>query len=95
MEQLERIGIRTLRDLRLADDRVLRPVLGHFAARLRARAAGIDDRPVVPDADQKQISSEETFDVALDRIRAKFGSTSVTRGTELGREREAKAPPRK
>jgi DNA polymerase-4 len=63
--QLEQIGIHTLRDLRLASDSVLRPVLGRFAAHMRARAAGIDDRPVVADSEEKQISSEETFDVDI------------------------------
>ena len=29
---------------------------------LQQRAAGIDDRPVIPDADEKQISAEETFE---------------------------------
>lgn len=62
---LTRIGIRTLRDLRLADDAVLRPVFGRYVASLKARAAGIDDRAVVSDWDEKQISSEETFDVDL------------------------------
>ncbi|MET0985698.1 MAG: DNA polymerase IV [Steroidobacteraceae bacterium] len=63
--QLDQIGIHTLRDLRLASDSVLRPVLGRFAAHMRARAAGIDDRPVVADAEEKQISSEETFDTDI------------------------------
>ena len=62
---LERIGIRTLRDLRLADDAVLRPVFGRYVAELKARAAGIDDRPVIADWDEKQISAEETFDVDI------------------------------
>jgi DNA polymerase-4 len=59
---LERIGIRTLRDLRLASDSVLQPVFGRYVAGVKARAAGIDDRPVIADWDEKQISSEETFD---------------------------------
>jgi DNA polymerase-4 len=62
---LERIGIRTLRDLRLADDAVLRPVCGRFVAEINARAAGIDARPVIADWDEKQISAEETFDVDI------------------------------
>jgi DNA polymerase IV len=62
---LERIGIRTLRDLRLADDAVLRPVFGRYVAEIKARAAGIDDRPVIADWDEKQISAEETFDVDI------------------------------
>ncbi len=62
---LERAGIHTLRDLRLAEDAVLKPVFGRFVAEIKARAAGIDDRPVIPDWDEKQISSEETFDVDI------------------------------
>jgi DNA polymerase-4 len=68
--QLERIGVLTFRDLRLAPDAVLRPVFGAFVAQVKARAAGVDDRPVIPDWDEKQISAEETFDVDIvDRAR--------------------------
>lgn len=68
--QLEQIGIRTLRDLRLASDAVLRPVFGRYVAEIKARAAGIDERPVIADWDEKQISAEETFDVDIsDRSR--------------------------
>ncbi|NLG76570.1 MAG: DNA polymerase IV [Xanthomonadaceae bacterium] len=63
--ELERIGIRTLKDLRLAPDTLLRPIFGRHAARMKARAAGVDDRAVIPDWDEKQISSEETFDVDI------------------------------
>lgn len=67
---LERIGIRTLRDLRLASDSVLRPVFGRYVTDIKARAAGIDERPVIADWDEKQISSEETFDTDIsDRSR--------------------------
>jgi DNA polymerase-4 len=62
---LERIGIRTLQDLRLASDAVLRPVFGRYVAGVKARAAGIDERPVIADWDEKQISSEETFDTDI------------------------------
>jgi DNA polymerase IV len=62
---LERIGIRTLRDLRLASDSVLRPVFGRYVAGVKARAAGIDERAVIADWDEKQISSEETFDTDI------------------------------
>jgi DNA polymerase-4 len=62
---LERIGIRTLRDLRLASDSVLQPVFGRYVAGVKARAAGIDDRPVIADWDEKQISSEETFETDI------------------------------
>ena len=63
--ELERIGIRTLRDLRLASDAQLRAVFGRHAAQTKARAAGIDDRPVIAEWDEKQISSEETFDTDI------------------------------
>ena len=59
---LERFGIVTLRDLRLAPDATLRSVFGKYTAQIKARAAGEDDRPVIPDYDEKQISSETTFD---------------------------------
>jgi DNA polymerase-4 len=63
--QLERLGVATLRDLRLASDALLRPVFGAYAAQMRARASGVDDRPVIADWDEKQISAEETFDVDI------------------------------
>lgn len=59
---LERLGIVTLRDLRQAPDATLRSVFGKYAPQIKARAAGEDDRPVIPDYDEKQISSETTFD---------------------------------
>jgi DNA polymerase-4 len=62
---LEQLGIMTLGDLRNADEARLQPVFGRYAARMRARAAGIDDRPVIADWDEKQISAEETFDTDL------------------------------
>jgi DNA polymerase-4 len=62
---LERIGIRTLGDLRRASEAKLQPIFGRFASQMRARAAGIDERPVIADWDEKQISAEETFDVDL------------------------------
>ena len=62
---LDQIGIHTLRDLRLASDDVLRPVFGRYVADIKARAAGIDERPVIADWDEKQISSEETFDTDI------------------------------
>jgi DNA polymerase-4 len=63
--QLERVGIVTLRDLRLAPDAVLRPVFGRYVAQVKARAAGIDERPVIADWDEKQISAEETFETDI------------------------------
>lgn len=63
--KLEALGIHTLRDLRLANPQRLQHVLGRHTAVIQARAAGIDDRPVIADWDEKQISSETTFDTDL------------------------------
>jgi DNA polymerase-4 len=66
LERLDGTGIETVRDLRLAEDRVLRPVFGRFTQKTKDRAAGIDARPVVPERDDKSISAEETYDTDLD-----------------------------
>lgn len=63
--RLEELGIHTLRELREAPDALLQTVFGRFAAQIRARANGVDDRPVIADWDEKQISAEETFEVDL------------------------------
>ena len=60
--EVETLGILTLGQLRQAAPARLRPVFGRYTERVQQRAAGIDDRPVVPDEDEKQISAEETFD---------------------------------
>ncbi len=65
LRRLAGTGISTVRDLRLAEDRVLEPVFGRFAQKTRARASGIDDRPVTPSRAEKSISAEETFDTDL------------------------------
>jgi DNA polymerase-4 len=65
LARLDGTGIATVRDLRLAEDRVLRPVFGRFTQKTRDRAAGIDDRPVVSEREDKSISTEETYDIDL------------------------------
>jgi len=79
-KQLERLGVRTLGQLRRASPTLLASSLGKAAAEhLQALAAGRDDRPVVPDHQAKSISQECTFaqdladadalaDVLLDQV---------------------------
>ena len=59
--KVEDLGIHTFADLRSATDAMLWPLFGRDTRRVRERAAGIDDRPVVADADEKSISAEDTF----------------------------------
>jgi DNA polymerase IV len=63
--KVEALGIYTLGQLRQAAPSRLRPVFGRYTERLQQRAAGIDDRAVLPDIDEKQISAEETFDTDI------------------------------
>lgn len=59
---LQDIGITTFAQLRAAADGQLQPIFGRSTALMRARAAGVDDRPVIADWDEKQISAESTFE---------------------------------
>jgi len=65
---LNDIGIQTLRELRLANPDTLAPIVGRDAPLLQRRAAGLDDRPVLSEWDEKQISTETTFDVDIDHV---------------------------
>ena len=64
-ERLEEQGIFTLGQLHRAPEAVLWPLLRRETHKFRDRASGIDDRPVVSDAPEKQISAEETFDTDI------------------------------
>jgi DNA polymerase-4 len=64
-QRLEEQGIFTLNQLRGAPESVLWPLLRRETRKYQDRAAGIDERPVISDAPEKQISSEETFDVDI------------------------------
>lgn len=63
--RLEQQGLFTLGQLRRAPQSVLWPLFRNETRRIRERAAGIDDRPVVAEAVEKQISSEETFEADI------------------------------
>lgn len=61
-QRLTESGVYTLGELRNSPDGLLEPVFGRHTARIKARASGIDNRPVVPYRMEKSISAEETFD---------------------------------
>jgi len=60
--RVEAHGIHTLEQLRTAPDAVLQPLFGRYTQRMRERAAGIDDRSVDPQREEKSISAEDTFE---------------------------------
>ena len=60
-ERAEGAGLATLGQLRVAPDTVLWPIFGRDSQRMRDRASGIDERPVMSEWDEKSISAEETF----------------------------------
>jgi len=83
--KVEALGIRTLGELRSAPDSLLRPLFGRYTERVRERAAGIDDRPVIPEHDEKSLSAEDTFerDISDPRVLR----AELTRLAELACER--------
>jgi DNA polymerase-4 len=58
-------GIQTFGDLRRAGDETVWRAFGKHGKAMRDRAAGIDDRPVEPNREEKSISAEETFAVDI------------------------------
>ena len=63
--RVEAAGIATLGELRSAPDAVLWPLFGRYTPWMRERASGIDERPVLPDVEEKSISAEDTFAVDI------------------------------
>jgi DNA polymerase-4 len=55
-------GLETFGDVARAGDEQLWRAFGKHGKAMQARAAGLDERPVVPDREEKSISAEETFD---------------------------------
>jgi len=64
-ERVEAAGIHTFAQLRSAPDAVLWPLFGRYSAWVRERAAGVDERPVEPDLEEKSLSAEDTFETDL------------------------------
>jgi DNA polymerase IV len=64
-DKVEAAGLRTFAELRRAPDAVLWHIFGRYAQRVRERAAGIDERPVQADWEEKSISAEDTFETDL------------------------------
>src|SRR5207302_11200089 len=90
-EKVEAAGIHMFAELRGAPDSVLRPLFGRYTQRIRERAAGIDDRPVLPGLGEKSLSAEETF---ADDIRAPAALRAAFAGiAELPCERLRTGPP--
>jgi DNA polymerase-4 len=90
---VEERGIRTFGELRTAPDAVLWPLFGRYTPQIRDRAAGIDDRPVHSDRQEKSISAEDTFEQDLGdpgALRAKL-SELADRATERLRKRQLMA----
>ena len=63
---LDRLGVRSIGDLRQLSVETLRDGLGRHGQHLWQLARGIDSRPVVPDSQAKSISHETTFAVDVD-----------------------------
>jgi DNA polymerase-4 len=84
-ERVEAAGLRTLGELRTAADAVLWPLFGRDTARMRDRAAGVDDRPVQPDLEEKSLSAEDTF--AQDLADPRRLDAELCRLAELASER--------
>jgi DNA polymerase IV len=84
-ERVEAAGLRTLGELRAGTDAALWPLFGRDTARMRERAAGIDDRPVEPDLEEKSLSAEDTF--AQDLAEPRRLDAQLSRLADLASER--------
>lgn len=71
-ERLEKLGVKTVRELRELDLKELENSFGRYGLRMFELARGIDNNPVVPNRPTKSISAEDTFerDVLLSETEA-------------------------
>jgi len=60
-KRFEKLNIRTVGELRTASPEMIRARLGQAGEQLQRLAAGLDDRPVIPDSRAKSIAQEQTF----------------------------------
>lgn len=61
-ERLDKLGIKTVGDLRAVNLPILEQEFGRFGKRISDLARGIDNSEVVPDRPTKSISAEDTFE---------------------------------
>ncbi|MEO1718260.1 MAG: DNA polymerase IV [Planctomycetota bacterium] len=88
-KRLNRLGVRTIGDLRKLPVEAVTSALGSWGARVHELAHGIDDRPVVPDRVAKSVGHEQTFGVDLtepDDVRA----VMLDQAEQVGRRLRAK-----
>ncbi|HEY4750004.1 MAG TPA: DNA polymerase IV [Steroidobacteraceae bacterium] len=67
--KVEEAGIHTFGELRSAPDAVLWPLFGRYSPWIRERASGIDERPVLPQVEEKSLSAEDTFEEDIEDAR--------------------------
>jgi DNA polymerase IV len=67
--KVEAAGIHTLGELRSAPDAVLWPLFGRYSSWIRERASGVDERPVLPEVEEKSLSAEDTFEHDIADVR--------------------------
>ncbi|EQD78221.1 DNA-directed DNA polymerase, partial [mine drainage metagenome] len=82
-EEVEAAGLRTLGQLRGAPDALLWRLFGRDAPRMRERASGVDERPVLTDLEEKSLSAEDTFAHDLEDPRALDAQLSPSDGHRL------------
>lgn len=89
LARLHAVDIRSVGQLRSANERTITPIFGRFTHKTQARAAGVDDRPVVSGRAEKSISAEQTFD--RDLVTLQDMEKALLRLTERSSQRLRKA----